>query len=207
MDRCVPTSHDRVSLISSCTAGQLSEENGGFAPTPSVAEVREQVPRWRLNVSVLFRTVLQRLRRRFISAIQINVIPVRRLQPGSHPSLRLFTQQVVFAFSASFILVVIAYLMLGIPSKTVSDLPLVEGTTVLEMLWIGAHTNSLRNHLKAIDRPTLTKLRSGGMFIVNLTKDQSIQESRDPEVAPLLARGFTTFEFEDSIQGIIPIAR
>ncbi|KAF8557944.1 hypothetical protein OG21DRAFT_1494264 [Imleria badia] len=77
---------------------------------------------------------------------------------------------VVFTFSASFILLVIVYLMLGVPSKPAQDVPLVEGTSVLEMLWVGAHISSLRKRLKAIGRPSPKELRSGGMFDVYLAK-------------------------------------
>ena len=49
-------------------------------------------------------------------------------------------------------------------------LPSVEGATVLEMLWIGAHTSTLRKRLKAIGHPSPKGLRSVGMFDVHLAK-------------------------------------
>ena len=95
--------------------------------------------------------------------------------------------------------------MLGVPSKTARDLPPVEGVTVLEMLWVGAHANSLRKRLQAIDRPSAEKLRSGGMFDVNLAKDQEAQESRHLEEVPLLPVNaqISSFEFEDATYGIV----
>ena len=95
--------------------------------------------------------------------------------------------------------------MLGVPSKPARDIPLVEGTSVLEMLWVGAHTSSLRNRLKAIGRPSPKKLRSGGMFDVYLAKGEAAQESRNPEAAPLLNPQISSFEFEDAPHGIVRV--
>ena len=97
--------------------------------------------------------------------------------------------------------------MLGVPSKPAQDFPSVKGTSVLEMLWVGAHTHSVRKRLKAIGRPSAEKLRSGGMFDVNLAKDQEAQESRHLEVAPLLPVNaqISSFEFEDTTHGIVQV--
>ena len=95
--------------------------------------------------------------------------------------------------------------MLGVPSKSTRDRPSVEGATVLEMLWIGAHTSSLRERLQAIGRPSPKKLRSEGMFDVDLAKDQEAQESRHFEEAPLLPMTpqISNFEFEDATHGTV----
>ena len=95
------------------------------------------------------------------------------------------------------------YLMLGVPSTPARGFPSVEGATVLEMVWIGAHTSTLRKRLKAIGRPSLKKLRSGGMFDVYLAMDQEAQQSRRSEEAPLLNPQISSFEFEDATCGIV----
>lgn len=95
--------------------------------------------------------------------------------------------------------------MLGLPSKPAQAIPLVEGTSVLEMLWVGAHTSSLRERLKAIVRPSPKKLRSGGMFDVYLAKGDAAHESRNPEAAPLLNPQISSFEFEDATHGIVRV--
>ena len=93
--------------------------------------------------------------------------------------------------------------MLGVPSKTARDLPSVEGATVLEMLWVGAHTNSLRKRLQAINRPSPKKLRSEGMFDINLAMDRENQDSRNSENASLVNPGCSMLKFEDRTQGIV----
>lgn len=94
--------------------------------------------------------------------------------------------------------------MLGVPSKLAQNIPSVEGTSVLEMLWVGAHTGSLRKRMKAIGCPSSEKLRSGGMFDVHLAKGEAAQESRDPEASPLLNPQISSFEFEDAPHGKNP---
>ena len=95
--------------------------------------------------------------------------------------------------------------MLGVPSKPGRGLPSVEGATVLEILWIGAHTSSLRKRLKAIGRPSPKKLRSREMFDVYFAKDQGVQQSRSYEEAPLLNPQIGSFEFEDATHGIVQV--
>ena len=93
------------------------------------------------------------------------------------------------------------YLMLGVPSKITRGRPLVEGATVLEMLWIGAHSRSLRKRLQAISLPSSEMLRSGGMFDINVVQDYGNDEGRRSEES-LLDSGFRKVELEDSVQGI-----
>lgn len=97
--------------------------------------------------------------------------------------------------------------MLGVPSKPApgQDIPLVQGTSVLEMLWVGAHTSSLRKRLKAIGLPSPKKLRSGGMFDVYLAKSETAQESRNTEAAPLLNPQISSFEIEDATHGNVRV--
>lgn len=95
--------------------------------------------------------------------------------------------------------------MLGVPSKTPRDPPLVKGATLLEMLWIGAQTSSLRKRLRATGYPSPVELRSRGMVHVNLMKDREMQGTGKPEETSLLNPGFSTFEFEDVMQGIVRV--
>lgn len=93
--------------------------------------------------------------------------------------------------------------MLGIPSKIPRNRPLVNGTSVLEVLWIGAHSRSLRKRLQIIGLPSSGTLRPGGMFEIDVTWDHCIDGSGNYEEGSLLAPGFSRFDSEDKTQGIV----
>lgn len=118
-----------------------------------------------------------------------------------HP--RHFSQQVVFTSSASLVLFIVVYFILGLPSKIPESHPVVEGTTILEMLWVGSHMSDVRRRLQAIGHPSPEELRSGRLFDVNLMEVQGVQESSHAEAAPLL--NSSTFEFGDVMQGVVSL--
>ena len=117
-----------------------------------------------------------------------------------------FAEQVIFTLSASFILFVTAFLMLGVPSNIKKDPPSVRGTSVLEMLWVGAHFRALRKRLNAITYPSSRDLRFAGMLDVCFTKSELAQESGSAEALPLLnLRAGTGVGIEDTMHGIVRI--
>ena len=95
--------------------------------------------------------------------------------------------------------------MLGIPQKIAGDRPLVEGISVLEVLWIGAHSRILHKCLRTIGLPSSETLRSGGMFEINVAQDHSIDEGGHCEEESLLATGFSRSEPEDETQGTVRV--
>ena len=72
---------------------------------------------------------------------------------------------------------------------------------MLEVLWIGAHSRSLRKRLQTIYRPSSETLRCGGMFEINVAQEHSIDGGRNYEEESLLATGFSRLEPEDETQG------
>lgn len=54
-------------------------------------------------------------------------------------------------------------------SRTQNTSTSIEGVSVLEMLWIGAHVHNLRERFTIVEYPSSEMLRSTGMFDICLT--------------------------------------
>ena len=81
----------------------------------------------------------------------------------------------------------------------------IEGVSVLEMLWIGAHVHNLRERFTIVEYPSSEMLRSTGMFDICLTNvkgsdsEDGFQEDGDIEgsstqqlLVPSLLKGIIT---------------
>lgn len=77
----------------------------------------------------------------------------------------------------------------------------INGTSLLEVLWIGAHTHTLRDRLHKMEYPSSEDLRAIGIFDISLTtpaKDSNLErlkEDQDP-------KSLIDLELKDNIQGI-----
>ncbi|KAG6370615.1 hypothetical protein JVT61DRAFT_11239 [Boletus reticuloceps] len=76
--------------------------------------------------------------------------------------------KVVFALGASLVLLILAFLLVGIPSKYAHPHSSINGVSVLETLWIAAHSRTIRDHMADIEEPSLDNLRKAGMFTIRL---------------------------------------
>ena len=76
--------------------------------------------------------------------------------------------QVAFASTASLILFVLVFCLIGIPSRLPQHGSSVTGLSVLEVLWVAAHSRSLCESMADVHDPSLDHLRRVGMFKVCL---------------------------------------
>ncbi|KIJ14602.1 hypothetical protein PAXINDRAFT_12700 [Paxillus involutus ATCC 200175] len=92
--------------------------------------------------------------------------------------LNINTIPVLFASTASFLLFVIGFFLVGWPSRRCTS---VSGVSVLETLWIAAHSQVLHERMADIDDASLDNLRAAGMFgicIADVQSEYSIPTSR-----------------------------
>ncbi|KAF8431895.1 hypothetical protein L210DRAFT_3633500 [Boletus edulis BED1] len=82
--------------------------------------------------------------------------------------LNINTTPVVFASGASLVLLVLAFLLAGIPAKYAHPHSSINGVSMLETLWIAAHSRTIREHMADIEEPSLDNLRKAGMFTIRL---------------------------------------
>ncbi|KAF8123873.1 hypothetical protein EV363DRAFT_1178868, partial [Boletus edulis] len=82
--------------------------------------------------------------------------------------LNINTIPVVFASGASLVLLILAFLLVGIPAKDAHPCSSINGVSVLETLWIAAHSRTIREHMADIEEPSLDNLRKAGMFTIRL---------------------------------------
>lgn len=59
--------------------------------------------------------------------------------------------------------------------------PSVTGLSVLETLWIAAHSQTVREHMEEVDNPSLDNLRKAGMFQICLGDVHGSQHVASPE--------------------------
>ncbi|KAF8552335.1 hypothetical protein OG21DRAFT_151999 [Imleria badia] len=155
-------------------AGQLDENNGGFALISINNDATELVLRWRLN---------------------INKIPV------------------VCALTISFLLLAVMCIM--IPGSSETACTSINGISVLEILWIGAHIHKIQNRLHEVQFPSLKALRAIGMFDVCLTGDAKgnsgsrlgENESRPVPLFQGTQISLTTLKSEDDTQDDLLVER
>ncbi|KAF9219704.1 hypothetical protein BS17DRAFT_769774 [Gyrodon lividus] len=75
--------------------------------------------------------------------------------------LNVNTIPVLFASTASVVLFVVGFFLVGRPPRRSTS---VSGVSVLETLWIAAHSQALYERMVDIDDPSLDNLRTAGMF-------------------------------------------
>ncbi|KAG8217909.1 hypothetical protein J3R82DRAFT_6075 [Butyriboletus roseoflavus] len=75
---------------------------------------------------------------------------------------------VVFASTASLILFILVFFLIRIPSKLAHHGSSITGLSVLETLWIAAHSQTLCENITVVNDPSLDHLRRVGMFKVCL---------------------------------------
>ncbi|KAF8554057.1 hypothetical protein OG21DRAFT_1581203 [Imleria badia] len=73
---------------------------------------------------------------------------------------------VVFASIASLILFILVFHLIGMSSKLPQNYSSITGLSVLETLWVAAHSQTLQDHMANVDNPSLDNLRKEGMFKV-----------------------------------------
>ncbi|KAG6370612.1 hypothetical protein JVT61DRAFT_11231 [Boletus reticuloceps] len=54
------------------------------------------------------------------------------------------------------------------PPRFARHRPSIKGVSVLEMLWIAAHSQTICEHMADIEEPSLDNLRKAGMFTIRL---------------------------------------
>ncbi|KAG6370639.1 hypothetical protein JVT61DRAFT_11273 [Boletus reticuloceps] len=132
--------------------------------TQGQSPVTQVITEWRLNVSIVinFKALLA----------QVNLLldqynPCKCCTYGIiHKYLIFF--KVVFASGASLVLLILAFLLVGIPSKYAHPHSSINGVSVLETLWIALHSRTIREHMADIEEPSLDNLRKAGMFTIRL---------------------------------------
>ena len=80
--------------------------------------------------------------------------------------------QVIFASVASLILLIIVSWFIGVPPRVMQPRASVTGISVLETLWIAAHSWSLCEHMAEVNDPSLDNLRKAGKFQICLGDTQ-----------------------------------
>ena len=82
----------------------------------------------------------------------------------------LIPREVGFASASSLILFISVFFFVGVPSRStlLKPQPSVTGTSVLETLWVAAHSRTVRERMEEVDDPTLDNLRKVGMFEICL---------------------------------------
>ncbi|KIJ06362.1 hypothetical protein PAXINDRAFT_20446 [Paxillus involutus ATCC 200175] len=118
--------------------------------------------------------------------------------------LNVNTTPVVVGLCASIILFALAFGMLR--SRPETQLPTVTTAGVLELMWISAHSLSLRNHIQGVKDPSLDRLREEGMVDVCLadirpTIHQDVMERgylRDETVTLAMGPEIFAVKSEDS---------
>ncbi|KAF8837093.1 hypothetical protein BDN67DRAFT_1005137 [Paxillus ammoniavirescens] len=88
--------------------------------------------------------------------------------------LNINTIPVLFASTASFLLFVIGFFLVGWPSRRCTS---VSGVSVLETLWIAAHSQVLHERMADIDDASLDNLRAAGMFGICIADVQAEHSS------------------------------
>ena len=74
----------------------------------------------------------------------------------------------MFASGASLVLFLLAFLFVGMPPRRAFARPSINGISVLETLWISAHSQTIHEHIADIEEPSLDNLRKAGMFTIRL---------------------------------------
>ncbi|KAF8557197.1 hypothetical protein OG21DRAFT_1505629 [Imleria badia] len=82
--------------------------------------------------------------------------------------LNINTVPVVFASGASLVLSLLALFFVGMPSRPTFTHPSINGVSVLEILWVSAHSRTIQVHIADIEEPSLDNLRKAGMFRIRL---------------------------------------
>jgi uncharacterized protein YjeT (DUF2065 family) len=80
----------------------------------------------------------------------------------------LISFEVVFASGASLVLFVLAFFFVGMPPRRAYPRPSINGVSVLETLWVAAHSRTIREHMTDVEEPSLDNLRKAGMFMIRL---------------------------------------
>ncbi|KAF8132803.1 hypothetical protein EV363DRAFT_1259252 [Boletus edulis] len=75
---------------------------------------------------------------------------------------------VIFASGASLVLLILGFLLVGMPPRFARHRPSINGVSVLETLWIAAHSRTICEHMADIEQPSLDNLRKAGMFTIRL---------------------------------------
>ena len=123
---------------------------------------------WRLNVGLnyLCGTYL----------ILIDVIPTdqytssEQYKSNTIVDRDLSPQEVGFATASSLILFISVFFFVGVPSCStlLKPQPSITGMSVLETLWVTAHSWTVHEHMKEVNDPTLDNLCKAGMFEICL---------------------------------------
>ncbi|KAF9218274.1 hypothetical protein BS17DRAFT_836668 [Gyrodon lividus] len=112
-----------------------------------------------------------------------------RLNVNTTPHESFSFSKVAIGLCASIILLALVLCMLRNPPK--AQLSRVTSAGVLELMWISAHSLSLRNHLKGIKNSSLDKLRAEGM--IDVTECGKLQDGTLPMIPE-----FHTVKLEES---------
>lgn len=76
--------------------------------------------------------------------------------------------KVVIASVASLILFILVFCLTGIPTSLSQQHPSITGLSVLEILWIGAQSQTVHNYMADVNESLLNNLRRVGMFRICL---------------------------------------
>ena len=65
-------------------------------------------------------------------------------------------------------LFVLVFFFVGMPLRHAYPRPSIDGVSVLETLWVAAHSRTIREHMADVEEPSLDNLRKAGMFTIRL---------------------------------------
>ena len=65
-------------------------------------------------------------------------------------------------------LLVLAFVLVGMPSRSVYARPDINGVSVLETMWVAVHSRAIREHMADVEEPSTDNLRKAGMFMIRL---------------------------------------
>ena len=77
-------------------------------------------------------------------------------------------EKILFASMASFVSLILTIIIIGKGPSTRKHPTSVSGTSVLECLWLEAHSELLHSHIQTVEEPCLDTLRAAGMFEICL---------------------------------------
>ena len=65
-------------------------------------------------------------------------------------------------------LLVLAFVLVGMPPRYACARPDINGVSVLETMWVAVHSRAIREHMANVEEPSLDNLRKAGMFTIRL---------------------------------------
>ena len=65
-------------------------------------------------------------------------------------------------------LLVLAFVLVGMPPRYAYARPDIDGVSVLETMWVAVHSRAIRERMADVEEPSSENLRKAGMFMIRL---------------------------------------